>query len=404
MAADAVLVARFAREFAVPLLLGRRAVVGSPLGRGARLALQAAPRVEHALEEACEQQVQEAAHLFDITPAPFDEDAGTLLFAVHELFACTDPQASSFYARAHLFCRAASAAVGELPRTFDARRLVTRHMLVARAFAATRTDIHLKWWTGSANFYGTEAPRRLTAWRDVRRVQEQRLTQPMWKLALGAGDEELRTARVALLNALLDASPLTRMFLLGDPAQKALGFSLMLPYRVQGRRASPIDVLDDRRLARAVVDQLIDRRVAVAGAPLVVALLQALREGCPPSVQRRTVELCVHLALQLALIEAEHPGAAESTPLRQLLDVDTQAMDDGHLVFWSVIGAAFALDGRLLRLPSPATLPERAAALWARMQTRLGTPRLAARSQPLAREIARRLPKGDVLGVAENGA
>ena len=245
---DAALLARFAREFGAPFLKGERCLVGSPVGRDGRLAIRSGITIDRLLEEACEQQIEQAAHTFDVTPAPFDEDAGTLLYAIHELFACAHPQASSFYARAHLFCKAAAQAVNELPRTFDGRRLVTRHLFVERAFAATRTDVHLKWWTGSADFYGTDAPKRLTAWSSVRRVREQRLTQPMWKLAMGAGDEDLRVARVSLLGALLDASPLTRLLFLGDPVQKALGFSLILPWRIGGKKASPLDALEELSL------------------------------------------------------------------------------------------------------------------------------------------------------------
>jgi hypothetical protein len=169
--------------------------------------------------------------------------------------------------------------------------------VVGRAFATTRTDVTVKWWTGSAAFYGADVPKRLTAWPSVRRVQVDRRRTPMWKLGLAAGDEELRVARTALLATLLDASPLSRLWLLGDPAQKALGFSLVLPWKLQGKKVSPLDALEDRPLARAVVDRLIDVGLEVTGPPLALALLALLRENGPPRIVRRAVELCAHLAM-----------------------------------------------------------------------------------------------------------
>ncbi|MBI1946146.1 MAG: hypothetical protein HYS27_10640 [Deltaproteobacteria bacterium] len=392
MPKHAELLARFSADFGVPFLRGARCTVSSPLGNDGLLAIRNGLSVDTALADACERQIEEAAHLADLTPAPFDEDAGTLLYAVHELFACTHPQASSFYARAHLFCRAAAQEVLALPHTFDAGRLLTRHLVVGRAFGTTRTDVHVKWWTGNASFYGADVPKRLTAWPGVRRVNVDRRKTPMWKLALSAGEEELRVARAALMVALLDVSPMTRLWLLGDPAQKALGFSLVLPYKLGGKKVSPLDALEDRALARAVVDRLVDVGVEVTGPPLALALLSLVREDGPPRLVRRAVELCTHLALTLCLIQADAPGAEETSTLREVLDGDLAKMSEPSRVYWSTVAAAFALDGTSLALPTLAELPPRAAPLWARLRERLTHKRVSAVSVPLERELRRRLP------------
>ncbi len=392
MVKHAAVLARFAAEFGVPFLRGERCLVGSPLGNDGLLAIRNGLTVDTALADACERQLEEAAHLADLTPAPFDEDAGTLLYAVHELFACTHPQASSFYARAHLFCRAAAQAVQELPRTFDAGRLLTRHLVVGRAFATTRTDVSVRWWTGSAQFYGTDVPKRLTAWPGVRRVNVDRKKTPLWRLAMAAGEEDLRVARTTLLTALLDASPMTRLWLLGDPAQKALGFSLVLPYKIGGKKVSPLDALEDRALARAVVDRLVDVGTEVTGPPLALALLSLVREDGAPRVVRRAVELCTHLALTMCVIQADAPGAKESAALREVLDGDLAKLGEPARVYWSAVAAAFALDGVALELPPLHDMPGRVAALWARLRGRLAHQRVTAVSAPLVRELRRRLP------------
>ena len=387
--------ARFVHEFGVPFLSGQRCSVGDPLGREGFEAVQHGLGVERAMVDVCEEQVTQAALFTDVAPAPFDEDAAALLYAVHELFSACHPQAQSFYARAHLFCLAAEQAVQALPRTYDAGRLLTRHLIVAPAFAATRTDVTVKWWTGAASFYGEEPPKRLLALPGLRRVDILRKTVPMWRLAMVEGDEETRVARVSLMNALLNLSPLTRLFLLGDPVQKQLGFSLTLPVKMRGRRMSSLFVLDDKRLARAVTDALLERGVDRAGPMLALALLAAVRESAAPRVLQRALELCLHLVLVMCLAEAEHPGVPEATPLRSLFDDDVGTMNEALRVFWATARAGLALDGDRLKLPRDDDLPAPALPLWRRTKKRLLHPHLAPIADPLTRELARRLPTDD---------
>lgn len=396
MAQGAALLERFSAEFGAPFLLGQRALVGSPLGVAGLEIVRHGLAVHTALVDACDQQVQQAAFFADLTPAPFDEDAGTLLCAAHELFACTHPQASAFYARAHTFARAATHEVQSLARTFDPHRLLTRHLIVERIFAATRTDVRVRWWTGHAEYHGVEAPKRLTAWPSLRRVDIDRSTTPMWKLALASGDDELRVARAALLVALLDASPLTRITLLGDPAQKALGFSLVLPSGAGGGKTSPLDALENRSLARGAVDHLLERGIDVTGSALALSLLQGLREGGPPRILRRAAELCTHLALAACLVEGEASGAREARAVRDLLEDNPAQINEALRIFWAVVGATFMLDGEVFDVPHASDLPQSGRAVVQRMRTRLEHPRVLAVAEPLKRELRRRLPTNDI--------
>jgi hypothetical protein len=387
------ILARFSRDFGVPFLLGGRCVIADPLGRPGFAAIQHGLSVDVPLQEACDAQFTDAALWCDVTPAPFDHDAATLLYAAHDLFATTHPQATSFYARSHLFAKAATQAVDSLPRTFDPGRLLTRHLVVRRLFKTTRTDVHVKWWSGSESFYGEEPPRRLVAMPGLRRVQQQRLTQPMWRLALAGGDEELRLARQALLVAVLDASPLSRLLFAGDPVQKNLGFSLLLPWKYQGKRASPLDVLEDKRFARMVTDAMLADGLEVGGAAIALALLQGLRENTSPAILRRAAELCTHLALVACVIEAEAPGSRESRPLVAFADGDPGALNEASRVYWAVVGATLAL-GRAGVLDVPvAALPATTQPVLARLQRRLDHKRILAVSEPLLRELGRRLPR-----------
>ena len=388
---------RFGEHFGVPFLLGRRCTIADPLGKRGLDDIRHGLGVDAPLKDACDAQFVEAALLCDVTPAPFDEDAATLLYAAHELFATTHPQATSFYARTHLFAKAATSAVAALPRTMDPGRLVTRHLVVRRIFRTLRTDVHVKWWTGNASFYGDEPPRRLTAWPGLRRVQQSRLTQPMWCLAMQGGDEDLRAARIALMVALLDASPLSRLVLVGDPVSKNLGFSLLLPWKTRGRKASPLDVLEDRRLARYVTDGLLSGGFDEGGAAIALALLQGLREGTSPFVVRRAAELCTHLALVACLVEGTAPGAPEARPLIAFLDGDPASLNEATRVYWAVVGATLQLGARgtLLPVPDFADQSPHVRALLGRLMQRCAHKRIVAVADPLLRELTRRLPRTD---------
>jgi len=387
------IVARFSRDFGVPFLMGAKCTIADPLGKPGLMAVLHSLSIDVGLKDACDAQFVEAALFTDVTPAPFDHDTATLLYAAHELFSTTHPQATSFYARTHLFARAAAQAVEALPRSMDPGRLITRHLIARRLFRTTRTDVHVKWWTGNASFYGEEPPWRLTRMPGLRRVQQQRLTLPMWRLALSGGDEALRTARQALLVAVLDASPLTRLLFAGDPVQKNLGFSLLLSWKHDGKRASPLDCLEDRRLARVVTDQLLTDGLDVGGAAIALALLQGLREGTSPFVLRRAAELCTHLAILACVVEAEAPGSRETKPLVAFIDGDPAALNEATRVYWAVVSATIALGQRgVLELPIH-SLSDGAKAVFARLMRRLEHKRVVAVAEPLVRELGRRLPR-----------
>ncbi len=394
--------ARFSHDFGVPFLRGQVCRVSDPLGSLGLAHVRHGLSVEVALKEACDLQHVEAALLCDVTPAPFDDDAATLLYAAHELFATTHPQASAFYARAHSFARAAAAAVDALPRTLDSARLVTRHLIVHRTLRARRTDVFLKWWTGQARFFGEEPPRRLTALPSLRRVEALHTTTPMWQLALQSGDDDVRAARLALLVALLDASPLTRLLLVGDPVQKRLGFSLLLPWKAGAQRASPLDLVNDPRLARLVTDTLLAGGLDQTGAALALAVLQGLRELADPALLRRGAELCTHLALTACLIEAAAPGAPEARPLVSFLQDEPTALHEAARVFWAVVSATLALGGPGSRwsIPDLSDQPASVQALHARLVARLQQRRITAVAEPLVRELSRRFPARSADGAA----
>src|SRR5690606_1431558 len=108
---------------------------------------------------------------------------------------------------------------------------------------------------------------------------------------------------------------------------------------------------------------------------------------------RRALELCLHLCFTMCLSEGENPGDKSAAPLRTLFDDDVKKLHDASRVYWSTVRAAFLLDGECLELPPVSAMPERVAKVWRRLQKRLDHPHLGPIADPLARELARRLPR-----------
>ena len=85
---------------------------------------------------------------------------------------------------------------------------LSRHTWFSRMFDLARTDIDLQWWTGSERFLGTEPPRRLTAWPELRRVSETRTPRRLMDLpSSGSAVDVQRFTMVTA--AFLEKTPLT---------------------------------------------------------------------------------------------------------------------------------------------------------------------------------------------------
>lgn len=386
---EAAVLREFNDDFGVSFLRGDQIIVGDFLGQTGLAALRYGLTLEPRMVDAWEAQLEQAALYCDVTPAPFDEDAAVFLFAIHELFAACHPQANAFYARPHTFVQAAERAIRALPRSVEAGRWLTRHLVVVRAFTAMRTDVVVKWWSGKAEFWGEEPPQRLLYWPGVRHVDTQRTTTSMWRLALTEGDEETRVARRALMQTMLHYSPLTRLWLLGDGCSKQLGFSLVSSLKAQGRRMSPLDVLDDRHLARMVVDRFLDVGVDQVGPVLSLAILGGIREGTSPWVLRRALEVNLHLAITLCVLEASHPGCPEALSLRQVLEQDIGELHEASRLFWATVKAAWSMEAIRDNAPTP-HFEEQIFTLWSQLMERLVHPALDI-AEPLVRELRRRL-------------
>lgn len=85
---------------------------------------------------------------------------------------------------------------------------LSRHTWFSRMFELARTDIDVRWWTGSERFLGTDPPARLVAWPELRRVTQTRTPRPLMELPTsGSAVEPERFASVT--ESFLKKTPLT---------------------------------------------------------------------------------------------------------------------------------------------------------------------------------------------------
>lgn len=101
------------------------------------------------------------------------------------------------------------------PRT--AGDALSRHTWLSRMFDLARTDVEVKWWTGSETFLGEDPPTRLTAWPEIRRVQQTRTPRPLMDLPTSGGSVDVARF-TTVVEALLTRTPLTDLATLNRAA------------------------------------------------------------------------------------------------------------------------------------------------------------------------------------------
>jgi hypothetical protein len=228
----------FLQRFVVPLVSGGDLHVSAPVPPAALVAWETQlGEVTPELVEVDAARAAIAAALV-VAPPPMAFDAADLRLAValHAALVLAHPATDGWGSRKGRKELAAFAAeLAAVPPPDGRRELLARHTLLGRMFELVRVDVHVKWWTGKAEFRGAEPPRRLTRWRKLRRVKEETAEVGLSEVLSG---EETRS----VVAALLAASPLTDLLSLDAPGRRWPPF----------RWGAQLDVLRDAELARAV--------------------------------------------------------------------------------------------------------------------------------------------------------
>lgn len=142
-------------------------------------------------------------------PAPSGAE-WALAAVLHDLVQATHPDFDALFRRSgpKRVLDVAEATLERIAPPVSVGDALSRHTWFSRMFEITRTDVDVKWWTGSERFLGSEPPSRLTAWPELRRVRQMRTPHPLMELP--ASGSAVDASRFAVVTAkLLTRTPLT---------------------------------------------------------------------------------------------------------------------------------------------------------------------------------------------------
>jgi hypothetical protein len=131
-------------------------------------------------------------------PAPTGHE-WALAAVLHDLVQSTHPGFDAAFRRSgpKRILEVAEKTLDRIPPPRNVGDALSRHTWFSRMFDLARTDTDLRWWTGSERFLGTDPPKRLTAWPDLRRVTQTRTPRPLMDLPIsGSAVDAQRFASV----------------------------------------------------------------------------------------------------------------------------------------------------------------------------------------------------------------
>jgi hypothetical protein len=201
-------VASHLTSFVLPLVRGGELHIGAPISPPELQVMQGELDSASAEQVAVDDVRIEVASLLVCRPPPFlfEPEDLALTVGLYNTLAANHPRTDSVLVTDKQRRRVLDAALTMVsqPLTQNRQRVLGRHALFHNLFRLERTDLTITWWTGSARFFGQSPPTRLTAWRGVRRVQEETQT---------VGFEELlaTTENAPVIATLLRRTPLTQL-------------------------------------------------------------------------------------------------------------------------------------------------------------------------------------------------
>ena len=137
-------------------------------------------------------------------------DEWALAAMLHDLVMATHPGFNALFRRSGptRILSVIEKTIARIPPPHSVGDALSRHTWLSRMFELARTDIQVKWWTGSETFLGEDPPKRLTAWPEFRRVQQTRTPRPLMDLPTSGGSVDPMRFSTAV-EAILSGTPLT---------------------------------------------------------------------------------------------------------------------------------------------------------------------------------------------------
>jgi len=347
-------VREFLSRFVEPLVAGGELHIGGPIPNAD------AERWEFELDEASVEltAVDDARTAVLSTlvcrPPAFVLDADDLSLAVglHNALFLVHPRAEVWTVSDRSRRKIIDTALSQVsrPLTHNRTRVMARHALLHHLFHLSRNDVTVSWWTGRARFQGQTPPRRLTAWRSVRRVRED-VTVVDFEELLAVPD----TAPV--IATLLRRTPLTQL-LDSHPGAPPLHWE------------DAVFLLRDAELARSVAYRLVQDgapREQVAGPARLAAAFEQMLERAPDEADVRAVAaFLVHIAALFCFGELGLRETGAKSPLISTVLAAEAAgqRPRGLATLFALPGALAAVDARIATPPGIAGVPL-LAARWA---------------------------------------
>ncbi|MFO0741813.1 MAG: hypothetical protein U0270_38310 [Labilithrix sp.] len=206
---------RLFRTFLGPLVVGGEMVPEKPFGGKNALLIgdHRAPVLDPDLLSRCGlARVRTARKLAPVDmfdPAPTGNE-WALAAVLHDLVQATHPGFDATFRRSgpKRLLEVAQLTLDRIPPPESVGDALSRHTWFARMFDLARTDIDVRWWTGSQRFLGTEPPARLTAWPELRRVTQTKTPRPLMDLPTSGAAVDLNRF-ASVIEAFLQKTPLT---------------------------------------------------------------------------------------------------------------------------------------------------------------------------------------------------
>jgi hypothetical protein len=152
---------------------------------------------------------RKVAPIDTLEPAPTGNE-WALAAVLHDLVQSTHPGFDAVFRRSgpKRVLDVAEKTLAQIVPPINVGDALSRHTWFSRMFDLARTDVDVRWWTGSERFLGTEPPKRLTAWPEMRRVTQTRTPRPLMELPTSGSAVDAQRF-TTLTEAFLRKTPLT---------------------------------------------------------------------------------------------------------------------------------------------------------------------------------------------------
>jgi hypothetical protein len=205
---------RLFTTFLAPLVLGGKMCPGKPFGGKNALLIgdHREPSDQDTLSKVQLARVRIARHLAPIDlfePGPTGAE-WAIAAVLHDLVQATHPGFDALFRRSGpaRILTVIDKTLERIPTPESVGQALSRHSWFSRMLELARTDVEVKWWTGSQTFLGEDPPHRLVAWPEVRRVQQTKTPRPLMDLP-GAGSAVDLNRFSSVVEAILAKTPLT---------------------------------------------------------------------------------------------------------------------------------------------------------------------------------------------------